>query len=170
MVETKKTFCRFCHVFCGMEVDVEGGRVIAVRGDRDNEVTRGYSCQKGRAEIERIYHPDRLLSAQKRDGNRWSSVARPQALDKVATRLRDIVAEHGPDSVAVYTGCGGHRTSAGGPWFVRRWLDALGSQPSVIVGWFNWVRSSLATRIAPRSLVAQLGRDYMKAHTPAEMQ
>ena len=39
MIETKKTFCRFCHVFCGMEVDVEQGRVVAVRGDRDNEVT-----------------------------------------------------------------------------------------------------------------------------------
>lgn len=127
MVETKKTFCRFCHVFCGMEVDVEGGRVVAVRGDRDNEVTRGYTCQKGRAEIERIYHPDRLLSPQKRDGDRWSPVARSQALDEVAQRLGEIIAQYGPDSVAVYTGCGGHRTSAGGPWFVRRWLDALGS-------------------------------------------
>ncbi len=127
MVETKKTFCRFCHVFCGMEVDIEAGRVVAVRGDRDNEVTRGYSCQKGRAEIERIYHPDRLLSAQKRDGYGFSPLKRSQALDEVAQRLAEIVAEYGPNSVAVYTGCGGHRTSAGGPWFVRRWLDALGS-------------------------------------------
>jgi anaerobic selenocysteine-containing dehydrogenase len=128
MIETKKTFCRFCHVFCGMEVDVEAGRVLAVRGDRDNEVTHGYSCQKGRAEVERIYHPDRLLEPQKCEGGRWASVSPDAALDEVAERLREIVAEHGPNSVAVYTGCGGHRTSAGGPWFVRRWLDALGSQ------------------------------------------
>ncbi|TFG93639.1 MAG: hypothetical protein E4H11_08095, partial [Myxococcales bacterium] len=33
MIETKKSFCRFCHVFCGVEVDIEGGRVLAVRGD-----------------------------------------------------------------------------------------------------------------------------------------
>ncbi len=60
-------------------------------------------------------------------GNGWSPLSRAQALDEVSDRLRDIVQRHGPDSVAVYTGCGGHRTSAGGPWFVRRWLDALGS-------------------------------------------
>lgn len=127
MPETHKTFCRFCHVFCGLEVDVADGEVVAVRGDRDNEVTRGYSCQKGRAEAERIHHPDRLHSSRRRDGDGWADVAREQALDEVAEKLRAIVAEHGPDAVAVYTGCGGHRTSAGGPWFVRRFLQALGS-------------------------------------------
>jgi len=127
MPETRKTFCRFCHVFCGLEVDIEDGRVLAVRGDRDNEVTRGYSCQKGRAEAERIHHPDRLHSSQRRDGDVWTSLGPEQALDEVSDRLSDIVARHGPDAVAVYTGCGGHRTSAGGPWFVGRFLKALGS-------------------------------------------
>lgn len=127
MPSTHKTFCRFCHVFCGLEVDVEDGRVVAVRGDRDNEVTRGYTCPKGRAEVERIHHPDRLLAPRRRDAEGWTTLTKQTALDEVATRLLDIVARHGPDAVAVYTGCGGHRTSAGGPWFVRRWLQALGS-------------------------------------------
>ena len=127
MIETKKTFCRFCHVFCGMEVDVEDGRVVAVRGDRDNEVTRGYTCQKGRAEVERIAHPDRLRAPLKRGDGGFSEIGRTQALDEVAERLGEIVERYGPDSVAVYTGCGGHRTSTGGPWFVQRWLRALGS-------------------------------------------
>jgi anaerobic selenocysteine-containing dehydrogenase len=128
MIETRKSFCRFCHVFCGLEVDVEHGRVLAVRGDRENAVSQGYSCEKGRAEVERIYHPDRLLAPQKRVGAGWETLAPARALDEVAERLRDIVDRHGPDAVAVYVGCGGHRTSAGGPWFVRRWLDALGSR------------------------------------------
>jgi anaerobic selenocysteine-containing dehydrogenase len=127
MIETKKSFCRFCHVFCGLEVDVDGGRVVSVRGDRDNVVTQGYTCQKGRAEDERIHHPARLLAPERRDEDGWSRISRAQALDEVAARLGDVIARHGPDSVAVYTGCGGHRTSAGGPWFVRRWLQALGS-------------------------------------------
>ena len=135
MIETRKSFCRFCHVFCGLEVDVEvplgdddkAARIVAVRGDRENAVTRGYTCQKGRAEVERIHHPDRLLAAEKRDGSAWSQLPKSQALDEVAERLGEIVDRYGPDSVAVYTGCGGHRTSAGGPWFVQRWLAALGS-------------------------------------------
>ena len=127
MVETKKSFCRFCHVFCGVEVEIEDGHVQAVRGDRDNEVTQGYTCQKGRAEPERIHHPDRVLAPRKREGDQWQDLKLQPALDEVAEQLSDIIARHGPDSVAVYTGCGGHRTSAGGPWFVRRWLQALGS-------------------------------------------
>ena len=127
MTQTHKTFCRFCHVLCGMEVDVADGRVVAVRGDPDNEVTRGYTCQKGRAEVERIHHPDRLLAPERRDGSAWTKLEKSDALDEVADRLGDVIARYGPESVAVYTGCGGHRTSAGGPWFVRRFLQALGS-------------------------------------------
>jgi anaerobic selenocysteine-containing dehydrogenase len=130
VIETKKSFCRFCHVFCGLEVDVdvERNRVVAVRGDRENEVTHGYTCLKGRAEVERIHHPDRLLAPRKRVGERWETIQAVRALDEIGDRLASIVRQHGPDAVAVYVGCGGHRTSAGGPWFVRRWLDALGSR------------------------------------------
>lgn len=127
MIETKKSFCRFCHAFCGLEVDVERNRVLAVRGDPDNVVSQGYTCMKGRAEVERIYHPNRLLSAKKRVGGAWSDMPTEQALDEVAERLQAIVSAHGPRSVAAFVGCGAHRASASGPWFVRRWFDALGS-------------------------------------------
>jgi anaerobic selenocysteine-containing dehydrogenase len=127
MIETKKSFCRFCHVFCGVEVDVEDDRVIAVRGDKDNAVSQGYTCQKGRAEIERIYHPQRVLMPQKRVDGGTVDIAPEQALDEIAEKLRAILEEHGPRAVAVYNGCGAHRTSTGGPWFVRKWLDGIRS-------------------------------------------
>jgi short-subunit dehydrogenase len=40
-------------------------------------------------------------------------------------------------------------------------LEALGQQPAVISGWFNWIRANIASRLLPRSLVAHLGEDYM---------
>ena len=130
MIETKKSFCRFCHVFCGVEVDVDtaAGRVVAVRGDRENPVSQGYTCPKGRAEVERIHHPDRLLTPLRREGDGFATVDPQVALDEVSERLGEIVEQHGPDAVAVYIGCGGHRTGAGGPWFTRRFTQALGSQ------------------------------------------
>jgi anaerobic selenocysteine-containing dehydrogenase len=127
MIETKKSFCRFCHVFCGVEVDIQDGRVVEVRGDRDNAVSQGYTCQKGRAEPERLYHHDRLMSSQKRVADGWVDIRAAQALEEIGAKLRAIVETHGPRSVAVYVGDGGHRTSAADPSFVRKWLDALGS-------------------------------------------
>jgi len=127
MLETKKSFCRFCHVFCGVEVDIEDGRVVDIRGDRDNAVSQGYTCLKGRADAERLYHPERLRASRKRTGDDWADIEATRALDEIGAKLRAIVERHGPRSVAVYVGDGGHRTSAADPSFVRKWLDALGS-------------------------------------------
>jgi short-subunit dehydrogenase len=48
-------------------------------------------------------------------------------------------------------------------------LDALGRQPSVVSGWWNWLRANAAVRLAPRSLVAYVARDYMARQTPREL-
>lgn len=48
-------------------------------------------------------------------------------------------------------------------------LRALGQQPSVIVGWFDWLRVNVATRFVPRSLTAQIGRDVMAARMPSDL-
>jgi anaerobic selenocysteine-containing dehydrogenase len=126
-METKKSFCRFCHAACGVEVDVEDNRILAVRGDPDNVVSQGYTCIKGRAELERIYHPDRLLSAQKVTDGRRSEIPAKQALDEIAAKLKEIIDQHGPRSVAAYVGCGGYRNSASGPWYASKFIEALGS-------------------------------------------
>jgi short-subunit dehydrogenase len=48
-------------------------------------------------------------------------------------------------------------------------MSAIGQQPTVISDWWNWLRVNLATRIAPRSLVAYLARDHTRRHTKVEM-
>lgn len=147
MVQTFKSFCRFCHVFCGLEVDVENGRVVAVRGDPDNAASQGYTCLKGRAEMERLYHPQRLLSSRKRVNSGWEPIAAEKALDEIAEKMSRIVERYGAKAVAVYAGCGAHRTSAGGPRFLSKWIEALGSprlytsftidSPSLLVAYFR---------------------------------
>ena len=126
-METKKSFCRFCHAACGIEVDVEDNRVLAVRGDPDNVVSQGYMCIKGRAELERIYHPDRLLGTRKLADGRRSEIPPEQALDEIAAKVKEIIDQYGPRSVAAYVGCGGYRNSASGPWYASKFIEALGS-------------------------------------------
>jgi short-subunit dehydrogenase len=47
-------------------------------------------------------------------------------------------------------------------------FERLGRQPSVISGWFNWVRAQ-AARLMPRSVLALVAQQVVAAQTPAEM-
>jgi Short-chain dehydrogenases of various substrate specificities len=49
-------------------------------------------------------------------------------------------------------------------------LEALGRQPSVVSGWYNWLRANAAQRIAPRSLVVYLAHEYTRRQTPEDLQ
>ncbi|TDJ21700.1 MAG: SDR family NAD(P)-dependent oxidoreductase [Deltaproteobacteria bacterium] len=48
-------------------------------------------------------------------------------------------------------------------------FDALGRAPSVISGWFNWLRGHVARRLFPRSFAAYLAREYMARQVPPEL-
>jgi hypothetical protein len=45
-------------------------------------------------------------------------------------------------------------------------LEALGRQPSVIPGWFDWLRANAASRLAPRPFVGFMARDVVAKQTP----
>jgi nitrate reductase NapA len=98
----KKTPCRFCGTGCGLLVGIEDGRAVAVRGDPDSPVNRGLACVKGYHAVQALYGRDRLTRARVRRGGRLVEVPMAEALDLVATRLRETVAAHGKDSVAMY--------------------------------------------------------------------
>jgi len=48
-------------------------------------------------------------------------------------------------------------------------FEALGRRATVIPGWKNWLRGTVAPRILPRALIAHLARGVMASHTPDEM-
>ena len=127
-VETHPSICRFCHANCGILVDVQDGRAIRVRGDRDNPAYRGFTCAKGRQLAAVHTHPDRLLHSQRRrpDGG-YDAISSEAAMDEVAAKIRALVDRHGPRSVALYVGtyAGPHPASI--PYAVG-WMIALGSR------------------------------------------
>lgn len=123
---THKSFCRFCHACCAIEVDVADGKIVKVRGDRDNPMFRGYTCIKGRELPAQHNHPDRLRSSLRRNGAAFEEIPSERALDEIAERLRRIIAEHGPRSVAVYCGTGAYQCATGLS-VARAWMKGLGS-------------------------------------------
>lgn len=120
--------CRFCHAGCAILVDLdEHDRPVRVRGDRDNPVYRGFTCEKGRQLPEQHAHPDRLLRTMRRlDDGTYAPVAVDDAVRDVAARLRAIVDEHGPRAVAVYTGTCASRNPAARP-ALHALMDVIGS-------------------------------------------
>lgn len=93
-----RTTCPYCGVGCGLLVDRDADGAVTVTGDPDHPANFGRLCSKGSALAETIGLEGRLLSP--RIGGRdaeWD-----EALDLVASHFSAAIAEHGPDSVAIY--------------------------------------------------------------------
>lgn len=124
---THHTFCRVCHASCPIEVDVQMGRVTAVRGVESDPIFAGYTCIKGRQLPDQMTHASRLRHplVRRADGS-FEETSSSRALDDIAARLRRIIDEHGPRAVASYTGTGGYQNSLAVP-AARAFHQGLGS-------------------------------------------
>lgn len=112
-VTTHKTFCRFCHAYCAIEVDVEDGKPIAVRGDTEDPVYGGYTCIKGRQLPEQYTTPARITKSLKRLPNgEFEEIDTDQAMDEIAEKVKQLMGDHGPRSIATYVGSYGYQNSA----------------------------------------------------------
>lgn len=105
MANTVLRTCHLCEASCGLEIDVEGARVTAVRPDYGDPISKGYVCPKGLAIGEVHNDPDRLRTPLRRgaDGS-FHPIGWNEALDLVAERIRGVRDSHGADSVGVYFG------------------------------------------------------------------
>lgn len=101
-METVRSFCRICTSVCGILVDVEDDVVARVRGDQDHPFSRGYMCPKGRALPQLHHHPDRLERPRMRVNGELQDTTWEECLDDLSNRLRHIIDQHGPASVAFY--------------------------------------------------------------------
>lgn len=122
-----KTFCRYCHAYCPMIATVSDGRVSAVRPDTSNEMYGGYTCIKGRQLVEQMYQGERLTRCQaKQENGEFADITSEQALDEIAERVRQLVEQYGPRSIATYNGTVAFQNSAQ-LVYSREWHNALQS-------------------------------------------
>ena len=105
MSEVVDSFCRICNNMCSIKVTVEDGVATRVSGNRENPVYGGYTCVKGRSQTQYLSSPERLLHSLKRGaGGTFAPLPVSAAMDEIAGRLADIIAQHGPRSVAGFAG------------------------------------------------------------------
>ena len=104
MPTTAYRTCPLCEATCGVAIEIEGNRVLSVRGDEADPCSKGYICPKGVALVDLHSDPDRLTRPIVRNGAGWQEVGWEAAFDLVAERLIRIRQTYGKDAVAVYQG------------------------------------------------------------------
>ena len=98
--QTHYRTCHLCEAMCGVAMQVHDGRVVSVRGDKDDPFSRGYICPKAAAlgdlhdDPDRLRHPLRRTAVGKGLAG-YTRISWDEALAEVAERLPAIQAAHG---------------------------------------------------------------------------
>lgn len=97
-----KGVCRYCGTGCGVLAGVSKGKIVAVKGDPECVVNKGRLCVKGILLPKIMDTKDRLLHPLVRKNGQLVKASWDEALDLVAAKFKEALAQFGPDSVGYY--------------------------------------------------------------------
>ncbi|MGB8507869.1 MAG: formate dehydrogenase subunit alpha [Pyrinomonadaceae bacterium] len=98
------THCPYCAVQCGMNLLVENNHVVGFEPRYDFPVNEGRLCPKGVTAYLQVHHPDRLLYPLVKRNGMFERATWDEALDLVVSKFKELQAQHGKDSIGVYSG------------------------------------------------------------------
>ena len=109
MTETHYRACHLCEAICGLEIKVDEGKIISIKGDKNDPLSRGHICPKAVALQDLHEDPNRLRKPVKRitkeDGSSdWQEISWDEALDTTAEKLAEIYQRDGANAIGVYLG------------------------------------------------------------------
>ncbi|WP_437955488.1 molybdopterin oxidoreductase family protein [Sorangium sp. So ce119] len=102
-----KTHCCFCGQQCGIQLKVRHNEVIGFEPWEDFPFNRGMLCPKGVKRYLQGSHPDRLLTALRRDPaapSGFRAIPYAEAIESTARAIARLQEQHGPASVGVLGG------------------------------------------------------------------
>ncbi|WP_435235915.1 molybdopterin oxidoreductase family protein [Psychromonas sp. PT13] len=93
--------CNYCSIACNMDFFVEDGEIRKVIPSKKYPVNKKFSCIKGLSLSKQLTSQDFPLEPLLKDKNgNKETITWDKAYSTMAERLQDIVAKHGPESVA----------------------------------------------------------------------
>jgi anaerobic selenocysteine-containing dehydrogenase len=129
-MEVIKTICGCCaQNDCGLDIYVDRGMIVKIRGMKEHPYNKGVVCPKGLASSQLVSDPTRIKYPLKRIGKRgegkWMRISWDEALTVIADKLLEIKEKYGAETVGMFRGAG---PGWGGSWvYTRRFMHAFGS-------------------------------------------
>lgn len=96
--------CNLCEAMCGIEIHTRGDDIIAIRGDKNDPLSRGHICPKAVALQDLHNDPDRLRQPVRRTADGWEPISWEEAFTEIVSNLRRVQQEHGRNAVGFYAG------------------------------------------------------------------
>ncbi|MEM7410511.1 MAG: molybdopterin-dependent oxidoreductase [Myxococcota bacterium] len=105
MSETIHRTCNLCEACCGLDFEVEAGRIVSVRPDPDDFLSAGFACPKGIANADVHHDPDRIREPLRRNAQGgYDPISWEEAFAEIGERCGAIRNAHGADALALYIG------------------------------------------------------------------
>ncbi|AFS14565.1 anaerobic dehydrogenase [Mycobacterium intracellulare subsp. yongonense 05-1390] len=89
---------------CGLEIQVDDGRVTGIRGNRDDVWSRGHLCPKGTSLAALHDDPDRIREPMIKVDGQWHEVSWDAAFRRCTELLTPVIDKYGIGAVTAYTG------------------------------------------------------------------
>ena len=93
-------------VNCGLEIQVEDGRLVGINGNPHHDFSRGMLCVKGQSCGEIVNSEGRLTTPMVRNGprgrNLWREISWDEALDAIAERMQANISSGRREANALY--------------------------------------------------------------------
>ncbi len=110
--EWVSTACQGCTQWCAIQVFVQEGRAVRVRGNPLSKTNHGYVCPRGHLIPQQTYDPDRIKGPMKRTNAskgrgidpKFVPISWDEALDTVADRLIELRKNNEPHKLAYLRG------------------------------------------------------------------
>jgi anaerobic selenocysteine-containing dehydrogenase len=96
-----------CPDTCAMIYEVENGKLIEVRGNKEHPITRGGLCVKLKDYHDHHYNPDRVLYPLRRVGakgsRQFARITWDDAIAEIVSRWKEIIAKYGSQAIMPYS-------------------------------------------------------------------
>jgi anaerobic selenocysteine-containing dehydrogenase len=96
-----------CPDTCAMIYEVENGKLIEVRGNKEHPMTRGGLCVKLKDYHDHHYNPDRVLHPLRRVGpkgsRQFARISWDEAIAEITARWKEIIAKNGSQAIMPYS-------------------------------------------------------------------